>query len=212
MRTDALQALRAYWEELRAGRVAPFRSELDPRRFEPVLEHMFILEQLAPRQIRIRLAGLAICEMMGMEVRGMPPEALIAAPDRDIFLRHLGTVLGGPAVAEFDLAAADRHGRQIEAQMLLLPLQSDMGEISRILGCVVSAAGQTRVPVNFALQGQRLRRVNATHPDAALSPVLPGFAEAAPGFEGPPALDVIDNPTPRASAPRTGHLKVVRGR
>ena len=71
MKQDALHNLRTYWEKLRAGRVAPYRAELDPRAFEDVLENMFILEQLNPSQIRVRLAGMSLCEMMGMEVRGL---------------------------------------------------------------------------------------------------------------------------------------------
>ena len=73
-----LSSLKTYWERLRAGRIAPYRAEIDPRQFESALENMFIVEKLAPDNMRIRLAGMKICEMMGMEVRGMQP----ALPDR----------------------------------------------------------------------------------------------------------------------------------
>jgi len=83
---DGLSLIRSYWERLRAGRVAPYRSELDPRQFDAVLENVFILEQLNPQQLRVRLAGLRLCELMGLEVRGMPPEAMIEASDRAMFV------------------------------------------------------------------------------------------------------------------------------
>ena len=38
------QALHGYWNELRAGRDAPYRSEIDPRKIRGALETMFILE------------------------------------------------------------------------------------------------------------------------------------------------------------------------
>ena len=44
------------------------------------LENMFIVEKLAADNMRIRLAGMKICEMMGMEVHGMQPGFLIDEP------------------------------------------------------------------------------------------------------------------------------------
>ena len=95
-----LSSLRSYWDRLRAGRVAPYRAEIDPRQFEPALENMFIIEKLAPDNMRIRLAGMKICEMMGMEVRGMQPAYLIDEADRARFDRLLNVVMGEPAVVE----------------------------------------------------------------------------------------------------------------
>ena len=119
MNTEALVKLREYWESLRNGRPAPYRAELDPRKFEDVLENMFILEQLNPNQVRVRLAGMALCELMGMEVRGMPPEAFIGADDREEFGRQVQTVLTGPAIVELDLMAADISDTGIRGQMLI---------------------------------------------------------------------------------------------
>ena len=56
---------------------SPLPAEIDPRQFESALENMFIVEKLAPDNMRIRLAGMKICEMMGMEVRGIRPGFLI---------------------------------------------------------------------------------------------------------------------------------------
>lgn len=211
MNTDALARLRAYWEELRGDRLAPFRSELDPRRFEDVLEHMFILEQLGPDQIRVRLGGLGLCEMMGMEVRGMPPEAMIDAPHRDAFRRHLLSVLTGPSVAELDLLAADARGRPMRGQMLLLPLRSDFGEVTRILGCAVTERSPVRTPVNFGIEAHRLTVVRGEEDGLGVDG-QPGFAEPLPGFSmAPPVREIVDNPSPLTSKRRSGHLKVVSG-
>ena len=48
------QALYRYWNDLRAGRDAPCRSEVDPRRISGCLETMFILEALDNGQLRFR--------------------------------------------------------------------------------------------------------------------------------------------------------------
>lgn len=219
MNTEALAKLRGYWESLRAGRIAPYRAELDPRRFEDVLEHMFILEQLNPDQVRVRLAGMGLCEMMGMEVRGMPPEAFVAAEHRAAFTAHLSSVLTGPAVVELDLATSDTFGKPLAAQMLLLPLRSDFGEITRIMGCVVCDRGSVRTPANFTVTAHRIDAIHVTAEDQAHSgpgAAMPGFAEPAPVFAGkagqPPLRAVVDNAAAGTRTPRRqGHLRVVSG-
>lgn len=212
MKTDALNKLREYWESLRRGRSAPYRAELDPRKFEDVLENMFILEQLNPNQIRVRLAGMALCEMMGMEVRGMPPEAFIAAADRQAFGHHLQTVLGGPAVVELDMLATDISGSAIRGQMLMLPLCSDFGEVTRILGCVLTERVAVRTPVAFSIVAQRTDMVVPSVAEQGHGE-LPGFAEPPAGFAGakaaPGLRTVVSNPDPVSTGRRTGHLKIV---
>ena len=212
MNTEALVKLRGYWESLRRGRAAPYRAELDPRKFEDVLENMFILEQLNQNQTRVRLAGMALCEMMGMEVRGMPPEAFIAADDRLAFEQHVQTVLTGPAVIEFDLVATGISGSAIRGQMLMLPLRSDFGEVTRILGCVLTERMAVRTPVAFTIVSQRTSMIRPSASDGT-NGGLPGFAEPAAGFNGPrsaPELrTVVSNSDPVATGRRTGHLKIV---
>jgi hypothetical protein len=214
MKTQALVNLRTYWEELRKGRVAPFRAELDPRRFEDALEHMFILEQLSPTQVRTRLAGMALCEMMGMEVRGMPPEAFISAGDRAGFTELLQAVLSTPSVMELDLAAEDTMGNPVAAQMLLLPLRSDFGEVTRILGCVVTEKQNIKSPVNFAVISHRetiVQTLVEEHRDP--TPPMPGFTETRRVFIGKdsPPLRAIDGDGAETTAPRRGHLRLVSG-
>lgn len=213
MKTEALNKLREYWESLRNGRSAPYRAELDPRKFEDVLENMFILEQLNPEQVRVRLAGMALCEMMGMEVRGMPPEAFIAAPDRQAFGSHIQTVLTGPAVIELDLMATDIAGGPVRGQMLMLPLRSDFGEVTRTLGCVVTERVAVRTPVAFSIVAQRTSIVHPSVAEEGRGGGLPGFAEPPAGFSGPASAPelrtVISNSDPVSTGRRRGHLKIV---
>ena len=155
-----LSSLRSYWDRLRAGRVAPYRAEIDPRQFEPALENMFIIEKLAPDNMRIRLAGMKICEMMGMEVRGMQPAYLIDEADRARFDRLLNVVMGEPAVVELRLAAPNRAGTY-RATMLLMPLRSDFGDINRVIGCTSGEGDLFNPPLAFAIE------------DVAVTPVEP---------------------------------------
>ena len=135
-----LSSLKSYWERLRAGRIAPYRAEIDPRQFEAALENMFILEKVSADNMRIRLAGMKVCEMMGMEVRGMQPGYLIDEDDRLRFDRLLNVVMNEPAVVELRLEARNRAGTY-HATMLLMPLRSDFGDINRVLGCASGEGG-----------------------------------------------------------------------
>ncbi len=198
-----LSSLKSYWERLRAGRIAPYRAEIDPRQFETALENMFIVERIAPDNMRIRLAGMNICEMMGMEVRGMQPGFLIDEADRLRFERLLGVVMAEPSVVELKLAADGRACRY-RATMLLMPLRSDFGEINRVLGCISGQGEIQAPPLAFRIEEVAATPIEPSQSAEALR-ALPGFAEAQAGFEpGPaaPRLRTIEGNPNAAPGPR----------
>jgi hypothetical protein len=206
-----LSSLRTYWERLRAGRIAPYRAEIDPRQFEPALENMFIVERLAPENMRIRLAGMKICEMMGMEVRGMQPAFLIDEPDRARFDRLLGVVMAEPAVVELALAARNRAG-VYRASMLLMPLRSDFGEINRVIGCTSGEGELFAPPLAFAIEAVT---VTPVEPGAEAKPAMPGFAEPQAEFAGQPGpkLRTIDgNPNAQTRRGIIPRFRVIDGK
>ena len=57
MKLRTNQTLYAYWNELRAGRIAPRRLEVEPSRINSVLAETFMLERASPSTYRYRLAG-----------------------------------------------------------------------------------------------------------------------------------------------------------
>jgi hypothetical protein len=192
MQDAMISSLKAYWERLRAGRIAPYRAEIDPREFETALENMFIVERIAPGNMRIRLAGMKVCEMMGMEVRGMQPSIFVTEPDRPRFERLLGVVMSEPAVVEIGLKVPGRPGGA-RATMLLMPLRSDFGEINRVLGCASVEGVLVQAPLTFALKDIGISPIHARDAAADVKLALPGFAEEQEAFEGPA-------PTPRLRA------------
>ncbi|WP_297970660.1 PAS domain-containing protein [uncultured Amaricoccus sp.] len=203
-----LSSLKTYWDRLRAGRVAPYRAEIDPRQFESALENMFIIEKLAPDNMRVRLAGMRICEMMGMEVRGMQPGFMIEEADRQRFDRLLMVVMNEPAVVELRLAARNRAGTY-HATMLMMPLRSDFGEINRVIGCTSGESDLFAPPLSFAIEDVAVTPVEATQDAEPRSP-MPGFAEAQAAFAPPPPaapgpkLRSIDGNPNAPARPRDG--------
>lgn len=148
-----LRALHAYWTEARHGHDVPNRSDIDPRRIEPLLSNAFIAERIAPGVTRLRVAGLNLSDMMGMEVRGMPLSCLIAPSARDAFALHLVDLFDGPAAVRMELHSPAGFGRPaLRGTLLMLPLRSDLGDVSRALGCLIPRGALGRSPRRFEIQ------------------------------------------------------------
>ena len=182
--------LRAYWETLRKGRGVPARSEVDPRGIERSLEFAFILERVAPGMGRFRLAGTHINDVMGMEVRGMPLSALFTPDGRKKISEITESVFAGPEIAEVDLRAQTGIGKpELEAKLLILPLASDLGDVTRAIGCLVAEGELGRTPRRFDVSARRLIEIGTdaqTHRPAPLQPEQLGFSESQATFAGPP--------------------------
>lgn len=192
MRFPAVSEVRAYWEALRNGRMVPLRSEVDPRGIERALEHAFILERVAPELARFRLAGMHLTDLAGMEVRGMPFSALFTPGARAEIGSILEQTFRTLLIAELSLMAEEAPGKTpLEARLLLLPLQSDLGDISRVLGCLVAEGEIGRAPRRFAIASAALTPITegrATHSALSAQAVTaaPEFAEPAPAYAAPP--------------------------
>ncbi|WP_211242196.1 PAS domain-containing protein [Paracoccus gahaiensis] len=194
-----LREMRDYWNSIRQGRAVPARADVDPRAIARILDHAFILERIAPGAGRLRLAGRHLIDLMGMEVRGMPVCALIQTSSRGRFSDVLESVFKAPQIAQLSLQAGASYARpQLFAQMLLLPLRSDLGDVTRALGCLVAEGEQGVAPRRFDLVGDTVMPIIEGGQTLAPSPSTIGFAEEAPEF-------VLRSPGPqRRPAPPPG--------
>lgn len=147
-----LRALVAYWRGLCRGPELPRRAEIDPRRIAAVLADAFVVERIAPGLARFRVAGTHLADLMGMDVRGMPLSCLIRPEGRERFAAALARLFEEPATLDLRLTApAGPGGGALSGRMVLLPLQSDLGDVSRALGCLVSRGRPGRAPRRFDL-------------------------------------------------------------
>ncbi|OIQ27806.1 MAG: diguanylate cyclase [Alphaproteobacteria bacterium MedPE-SWcel] len=205
-----LRQAEAYWSALRQGDEIPSRSQVDPRGLENILSQTFILERVAPGIARFRLAGQKVNELAGMEVRGMPLTAFFTADARKNVSASLEHMFADPSILEFDLKTeASRLRGSRSARMILLPLRSDLGDVSRALGVLVYDGGASRVSQRFTVEKCDMRQVgkapaaaqktDAKTPRRGLEPSLQnlprrdlsaktpapteGFAESRPAFE-----------------------------
>ncbi|WP_170769764.1 PAS domain-containing protein [Ruegeria lacuscaerulensis] len=177
----------AYWTALLTGDGVPMRSQIDPRGLENILEYTFILERIAPGLARFRLAGSHLNNLAGMEVRGMPLTAFFEPGARTQITDVLKEVFAKPAIAELGLISSGALGRtRMQARMILLPLKSDLGDVSRILGVMVSDGVIGATPRRFDVSDQKLRRVSDVQaPQKPARPSEVGFAEDQTDFKRP---------------------------
>ncbi|MGH1329478.1 MAG: PAS domain-containing protein [Paracoccaceae bacterium] len=150
MNYPAVAQVEAYWEGLRNGRAVPARSEIDPRGMNDALEYAFILERIAAGVARFRLAGMHLSDLMGMEVRGMPLTAMFTPESRVKISAAMEEVFEGPEIIQVSLRGERGMGRgALDAQLLLCPLKSDLGDVNRVLGCLQSRGDIGRQPRRF---------------------------------------------------------------
>lgn len=184
-----------YWSALRGDRLVPLRSEIDPRGIEGALDCAFILERIAPGIARFRLAGSQLVELMDAEVRGMPLSILFAPDSRPALAEAVEGVFCGPETLRLTLSGERGFARpQMRAEMVILPLKSDLGDVSRALGCFGSAGGLGRGPRRLVIE--EVERVD----------LLAGRPVEAPAGAEEPAEAAAQRLRPVPGAP---HLRVV---
>lgn len=137
MKHKTNQALFDYWNAMRAGRLAPKRSEIEPGDIKRLLPYVFILERQDDWSYAFRLAGTGLCSAYGMEFRGHNILSMWQDDCLDNIKRALEDVTGAANIAIVEYTAATSQQREAAFEMILLPLAAENGAITRILGAAV---------------------------------------------------------------------------
>lgn len=137
MKHKTNQALFDYWNAMRAGRLAPKRSEIEPGDIKRLLPYVFILERQDDWSYAFRLAGTGLCSAYGMEFRGHNILSMWQDDCLDNIKRALEDVTGAANIAIVEYTAATSQQREATFEMILLPLAAENGAITRILGAAV---------------------------------------------------------------------------
>lgn len=204
-RHPALVQIEGYWESLRGDRLVPDRSEVDPRGLTGALEHAFVLERIAPGLARFRVAGMHLSDLMGLEVRGMPVSAIFTPDARPKLATALEATFNEPAQVWMRLEGEDGIGRSpLQGEMLILPLRSDGGEVTRALGCIAMDG-------NIGRQPRRIKIAQMQHK------TLVGYANGAgatSGLEAAPRPATASRPkaSDRPVGDRPDYLRLVHSR
>lgn len=155
-----MSEMHAYWQSLRQNGSVPLRADVRPDAISKILDYSFLIERVAPGMARLRLAGQHMIDLMGMELRGMPLCTVINQGSRKQMCKITETVFKAPQIAEVKLFAQSAHGCPgATGSMLLLPLKSDLDDVTRALGCLVTDGTGAARPRRFDLTGAKFTPV-----------------------------------------------------
>lgn len=201
-RLAPIRTVEAYWRGLCGPDQIPLRSQVDPRGMETALENAFLAERIAPSLAKLRVAGTHLSDLMGMEVSGMPLSTMIAPSDRDRLGQAVARLFTDPAIVRIGLRAEGGFGRpDLTAQLIILPLRSDLGDITRALGAMVSTGQVGRTPRRFTITSVDIEPAfdhGLVTPVAGNADPL-GMAETQRPFKTKPGGRVEGTPAPRSS-------------
>lgn len=184
----ALQQVRAYWEGLRGpGGTIPARSAVDPRGLAPALDQVFVAERIGTGLIRLRIAGMGLTDLAGLDMKGLPLSTIFLPEARLRLAQVIERVFTLPVAAEFHLEAERTIGRPaLEGRLLLLPLTSAHDARDLVLGCLSTQGQIGRAPRRFDIARvieerlilQQAERPAPTEVPAQTPAPVPAFAEA----------------------------------
>lgn len=200
----ALARIEGYWDGLRAGRLAPARSEIDPRGMEGVLGHAMVLERVSSGLARLRVAGSHMGELLGMEARGLPLSAIFDRESRPILSEAVASLFDDPAKIRLSLVAEGGIGRsELTGHLVLLPLRSDLGDVTRALGAIALTGRIGRTPRRLTITGQSRESLTGYAERPGRPSVMSWPAEVRPLRGNAPAGSA------EAPGRAAGHLRLV---
>jgi len=140
LRLATTQGLFAHWDRLRGERAAPTRGDIDPAHLRNFLADVFMLDAQPWQEGRIRLAGTRICELFGHELKGQRLPELWFESERDEVCRLLGAVTGGMHGLVASLSGETSQGRELDIEMLLLPVRPNASSQCGAIGSFAASA------------------------------------------------------------------------
>lgn len=193
MTSHATDTLFAYWDSLRGQRIAPDRTEIEPRAIAPILGDTFVLETDPTGSIRYRLAGSRICSAFGQEMKGQPFMAAFSDADRATLIRALGDAHSACTGLRVTLTGTSTAGRKAEFDAVILPL-AHRGRIGqRMIGALVGRQEHYWTGRD-AIQSLAVSDLRLTWPNwqaAAVGQNAPSGAPIATAAAGRPQLRLI---------------------
>ena len=171
MRHAASEALYAYWNEVRRGRIAPERLEIQPARIGSMLLDTFILERVDTRRFRFRLTGTRVSQRFGMDLRSMDFLERWSPADRALLEHHLEAITDRGCAGVFTAEAQTTTAlgmppdpRTLTFEVLILPLVHTTSAIDRLL-CALVPLDEPGPAANTRLTSLKLVAAEPFWPD-----------------------------------------------
>ena len=125
-----------YWSRLRKGREVPDQVDIDPRAIKRFLSYSFILDCVNPSRPVYRLAGTALCERFGFELKGTGFLAHWESQSGLSLASLLRQALKLRQPVCLSSIAATADNGMVELETILTPVSFNGGEPTRFFGMV----------------------------------------------------------------------------
>jgi hypothetical protein len=168
----------AYWDEKRAGALAPDRSDLEPGPMRSLLGDIFVLSYDPNGGYPFRVAGTRICALLGRDVKGEQFSGLFAPPHRREIEDILGIVTEEKLAAVAGITGTTASGTQVPLELLLLPFNTRTHTPISLTGLLVPFQHGHGDLSNFALTSWRYM----AHPPQRFAPRVLKKLAIARGF------------------------------
>lgn len=188
MKHAVSRELFAYWNQLRKGRAAPERADIDPAAIRGALSDTFIVGAThvgSQPVFPVRLAGTRLNALFLTELKGRNLVDQWEPSDRTSVERLLQVVLDEATPLVAGLRGSAGSQRPVDLEMILLPLRHHGRTHARILGAIAPLA----MPSWLGLMAvDRLSLVSLRHIDPASDPpvIARGLQPEPPRIEAPP--------------------------
>lgn len=136
MKQDITKELFAYWNTQRGRRTSPERMDIDPSAIRTLLADTFILDYDAEAGFPFRIAGTRTNSLLDREMRLKSFTSLWRASDQPQINNLIASVSGG-SIPILCGVTAQKKGRRLDMELLLLPLRHHGETHSRLMGCLV---------------------------------------------------------------------------
>jgi hypothetical protein len=190
-----------YWSRLRAGRDAPDQAEIDPRALKRILPHVFILDSTSCARPDYRLAGTALCDRFGRELRGTGFLAHWETGAHEPLVRLLARALRTAQPVWLSALGTTSRCAVVEMETVLVPLTYGAGAPQRFLG-ITQFLGDLTPLGGRPIAYERLIDLGTVHENDVAdwsdppAPPPPPFRPSFPARQGPHLRLVVSQEHP----------------
>lgn len=164
-----------YWSRLRAGRALPDQADIDPRAIKRMLSQVFLLDAGDCARPTYRLAGTALCDRLGMELRGTNFFTHWETPARETLIRLLRRSLRTSQPVWLSGIGTTLNRAVMEIETVLAPLTFGSEAPRRFLG-IAQFLGDSSQLGGHPIAYQQLTDFGAVcehEPDRSIDPPPP---------------------------------------
>lgn len=175
-----------YWSRIRAGNGVPDQADIDPKALKRLLPYVFLLDARPDGVFTYRLAGTALCERFGVELRDHNFLEHWDRESRAFLATSLYQALRTKTPLCLTSIGATEDCRMIEIETVLMPISFGGKEPERFLA-VAHTLGDVYALGGRAIAFERLvasafiqegEAIDTAPPGSGANPVLPGHPRA----------------------------------